>query len=264
MPLRESGTNFPSQILLIIQVEGEPAERMLQYLSFQKRSFEEIKPKRSEEGATVSEETPGDVESVEQSSVLPGICDDDLDPDEPSSSTSLLPNSTPTSNQNVTDGVDGSQHSLLGEEGQLKQSSIDSPPFPQSATASEELRSLSIVEAEPADPSSSTSTAREGEELPPVQPLSNTSLPTNQSASDTALDVLEESKDLPPVDPLSISTSHSDQSDGSTVLDVLEEGDQLHLTLPQREAIGRRHPFKFITGHYGSGKVMFLLLRILM
>ena len=98
MPLRESGTNFPSQILLRIQVEGEPAERMLQYLSFQKRSFEEIKPKRSEEGATVSEETPRDVESVEQSSVLPGICDDDLDPDEPSSSTFVLPNSTPTSN----------------------------------------------------------------------------------------------------------------------------------------------------------------------
>ena len=143
----------PSQILLRIQVEGESSERMLQYLSFQKSTSEEIKPKRSEEGATVSEETPGDVESVEQSSVLPGICDDDLDPDEPPSSTFLLPNSTPTSNQNVTDGVDGSQHSLLGEEGQLKQSSIDSPPCPQSATASEELRSLSIVEAEPADPS---------------------------------------------------------------------------------------------------------------
>ena len=195
---------YPSQILLRIQVEGESAE---------KSTTEEMKPKRSEEGATVSEETPGDVESVEQSSVLLGICDDDLDPDEPSSSTSLLPNSTPTSNQNVTDGVDGSQHSLLGEEGQLKQSSIDSPPCPQSATASEEVRSLSIVEAEPADPSSSTSTAREGEELPPVQPLSTASLPSNQSASDTALDVLEERKDLPSVEPLPISASHNDQSE---------------------------------------------------
>ena len=178
---------------------------MLQYLSFQKSTSEEIKPKRSEEGATVSEETPGDVESVEQSSVLLGICDDDLDPDEPSSSTFLLPNSTPTSNQNVTDGVDGSQHSLLGEEGQLKPFSIDFPPCPQAATASEEVRSLSIVEAEPADPSSSTSTAREGEELPPVQPLSTASLRTNH--------VLEERKDLPSVEPLPISASHNDQSE---------------------------------------------------
>ena len=83
---------YPSQILSSIQVEGEPAERMLQYLSFEKIISEEIKPKRSEEGATVSEETPGDVESVAQSdSVLLGICDDDLDPDEPSSSIFLPP-----------------------------------------------------------------------------------------------------------------------------------------------------------------------------
>ena len=34
--------------------------------------------------------------------------------------------------------------------------------------------------------------------------------------------------------------------------DILEE---VPLTLQQREAINRRHPLKFITGHYGSGKV---------
>ena len=34
--------------------------------------------------------------------------------------------------------------------------------------------------------------------------------------------------------------------------DTLEE---VPLTVQQREAINRRHPLKFITGHYGSGKV---------
>ena len=40
-----------------------------------------------------------------------------------------------------------------------------------------------------------------------------------------------------------------------TFPDVLDGSEKFSLTLQQREAISRRHPLKFITGHYGSGKV---------
>ena len=39
------------------------------------------------------------------------------------------------------------------------------------------------------------------------------------------------------------------------------ELEEVPLTVQQR-AINRRHPLKFITGHYGSGKVQFLMLGI--
>ena len=61
-------------------------------------------------------------------------------------------------------------------------------------------------------------------------------------------------------EPLLITSPPSDnQSAKDTSLDVLDESEQLPLTLQQREAISRRHPLKFITGHYGSGKVRLLL-----
>ena len=37
--------------------------------------------------------------------------------------------------------------------------------------------------------------------------------------------------------------------------DLFNRSEELPLTLQQREAISQRHPLKFITGHYGTGKV---------
>ena len=49
-----------------------------------------------------------------------------------------------------------------------------------------------------------------------------------------------------------LSASPSDLQSASDFLDLSEK---FPLTLQQREAISRRHHLKFITGHYGSGKV---------
>ena len=51
-----------------------------------------------------------------------------------------------------------------------------------------------------------------------------------------------------------VASPHSIQSVNHKTLDCLEESEQL--ALAQREAIKRRHPLKFIVGHYGSGKVL--------
>ena len=51
-----------------------------------------------------------------------------------------------------------------------------------------------------------------------------------------------------------VASPHSLQSANHKTLDYMEEREQL--ILAQREAIKRRHPFMFIVGHYGSGKVL--------
>ena len=75
------------------------------------------------------------------------------------------------------------------------------------------------------------------------------SLPINQSTTDaSALDLTNLSGELP-LNQLSFGIR-------ADCLDLIEE---IPLTLQQRETISRRHHLKFITGHYGSGKVRLLL-----
>ena len=131
-----------------------------------------------------------------------------------------------------------------------------------------------------------------GGEAEPVQ-LSTIACPNNlQSVTDTPLDLLEESERISlklrssgvkaeQVEALSIATPHNNQSPTDTALDFFNLSEELSLkqlslvvkaetaaspsasdileevplTLQQREAISRQHPLKFITGHYGSGKV---------
>ena len=96
--------------------------------------------------------------------------------------------------------------------------------------------------------------------------LSSIASPSNlQSGTDTPLAPLDETELLPllgikaeTVEALPIATYPPiNQSTTDTVLDPLDESqsEELPLTLQQREAISRRHHLKFITGHYGSGKV---------
>ena len=87
--------------------------------------------------------------------------------------------------------------------------------------------------------------------------------PNNQQpANEEHLDLLDESEllllkqrpgvEAELVEALSIDSSPVDLQSSTDFLNLNEE---LTLTLQQREAISRRHHFKFITGHYGSGKV---------
>ena len=99
-----------------------------------------------------------------------------------------------------------------------------------------------------------------GEEVELVQLSSNASHNNLQSTTEIApADILDKSE-LPPLklrslgvraEGLSIASLSPLQSDYH-FLDRIEE---LPLTLQQKEAISRRHHLKFITGHYGSGKV---------
>ena len=103
-----------------------------------------------------------------------------------------------------------------------------------------------------------------GEEAEPVQ-LSSIASPKNQqSATDTTLDLLDKSELLPlkqrslgvkaeQVEALSIAPAPFNQS--TTEAALLDPSKEVPLTVQQREAISRRHHLKFITGHYGSGKV---------
>ena len=86
------------------------------------------------------------------------------------------------------------------------------------------------------------------------------SLPINRSTTDaSALDLTNISEELP-LNRLSLGIKAetvaipSNVQSASDRLDLIEE---IPLTLQQREAISRRHHLKFITGHYGSGKVTF-------
>ena len=72
-------------------------------------------------------------------------------------------------------------------------------------------------------------------------------------ATDTAPDLLDMSEELPlnqrslgvkAETVASLSASH-----------FMDPSKELSLTMQQKEAISRRHHLKFITGHYGSGKV---------
>ena len=90
-----------------------------------------------------------------------------------------------------------------------------------------------------------------------VEHLSIASLPIYQSTTDVAPDLLNLSEELPlKRQSLGVKaetiTSPSDLQSASLFLDLSEE---FPLTLQQNEAISRRHHLKFITGHYGSGKV---------
>ena len=143
---------------------------------------------------------------------------------------------------------------------------------PKSLGGGEELVQLSLI-ASPNNLTSATDTTLETELLPlklkslgakaePVETLSIASLTINQSTTDAAQDLSDESELLvlkqqslavkaETVEPLSIA-SPSDLQSASDFLDLSEK---FPLTLQQREAISRRHHLKFITGHYGSGKV---------
>ena len=133
-----------------------------------------------------------------------------------------------------------------------------------SRQSSEQLRSSGAI-ATPNSLQSVTDTASdlldENELLPILETLSIASPPINQSTTDTSLELLDDSEQLPmklrtlgvkPVEAPSISSLSNLQS-ASDFLDLSKE---FPLTLQQREAISRRHHLKFITGHYGSGKVI--------
>ena len=101
-----------------------------------------------------------------------------------------------------------------------------------------------------------------GAKAEPVETLSIASLTINQCTIDAAPDLLDESELIvlkqqlegvkaETVEPLSIGSP----SDLQSASDFLDPSEEPPLTLQQREAISRRHHLKFITGHYGSGKV---------
>ena len=101
---------------------------------------------------------------------------------------------------------------------------------PKSLGGGEELVQLSLI-ASPNNLTSATDTTLETELLP----LKLKSLGVKAET----------------VEPLSIASS----SDLQSASDLLDLGEKFPLTQQQREAISRRHHLKFITGHYGSGKV---------
>ena len=81
-------------------------------------------------------------------------------------------------------------------------------------------------------------------------------LKINQSTNDAARDLLDEIQQsvgvkAETVEPLSIASP----SDLQSASDFLDPSEELPLTLQQKEVISRRHHLKFITGHYGTGKV---------
>ena len=95
-----------------------------------------------------------------------------------------------------------------------------------------------------------------------AEPVETLSIAINQSTTDAALDLLDASEQLPlKLRSLGVKTEtvetllNAFPSNLQSASYSLYLSEELPLTLQQREAISRRHPLKFITGHYGSGKV---------
>ena len=188
------------------------------------------------------EEAMDDLESVEQSNVLQ---DGKLESDQPSSSFSRLPNSESTSQTLKSDLNE--QLMLLSEEAELVQPFLIASPHNLPSASSRAMEFLNDIE----------------EELPLKLRLLGKA-ETIESNIQSSADFLGASEELPSklsgeaaelVEPFSITSPPNLQSAKDTSLEVLDKIEELPLTLQQREAISRRHPLKFITGHYGSGKV---------
>ena len=209
---------------------------------FHNKTSEQVRPDKKKQPIE-PEEALGDVENVDQ-----GFAG------QPSSLTACNSKCATQTMSSYTEGSQQSSEQLrsLGEDVELVQlSSITSPNSLQSVTDTapdvlDENELLPIL----------------GVKAEPVETLLIASPPVNQSTTDASLDHLDVSELLPlklrtlgvkaePVEALSISSPPNLQP-ASDSLDLSEE---LPLTLQQREAIGRRHHLKFITGHYGSGKV---------
>ena len=92
-----------------------------------------------------------------------------------------------------------------------------------------------------------------------VETLSVTSPPFNQSTTNAGLDLLDQSEELPLKQQQSTVEALSIASPSNLPSTFLDPSEELSLTLQQREAISRQYHFKFITGHYGSGKVRVIL-----
>ena len=187
------------------------------------------------------EEAMDDLESVEQSNVLQ---DGKLESDQPSSSFSCLPNSESTSQTLKSDLNE--ELMLLSGEAELVQPFLIASPHNLPSASSRAMEFLNDIE----------------EELPLKLRLLGKA-ETIESNLQSSADFLGASEELPSklsgeaelVEPFSITSPSNLQSAKETFLDVLDESEKFSLTLQQREAISRRHPLKFITGHYGSGKV---------
>ena len=137
---------------------------------------------------------------------------------------------------------------LGGEVEPVKLSSIASPNNLQSAT-----------DTPPDSLDESELLPLFGIETEPVETLSIDSPPINQSTTDAPPDLFNLSEQLPlkeqSLDETIGTLSNTSPSDLQSASDFMDPSKELPLTLQQREAINRRHHLKFITGHYGSGKV---------
>ena len=205
-------------------------------LLFNNKTSEQMKPKKKEEEPIEPEESLFDVENVEQR--IAG-----------QSSSLTVSKSAP---QTVPGSTEGSQQS--SGEAELVQLSSTANDL-QSATHT----ALDLLDERELLPLKQRSS---GVKTETVETLSIASLPINQSTTDaSALDLTNLSGELP-LNRLSLGikaepvATPSNVQSASDCLDFIED---IPLTLQQREAISRRHHLKFITGHYGSGKVIIKL-----
>ena len=257
-------------------MEDVSAQKKDDELLFENKTSEHIKPKKKEEPLE-PEESLYDMENIEQKTAGQSSSLATL-----KSATQTMPGSAEGSRQSS-----GQLRSLGGEAELVHLSSVASPNNLQSATETppvhlEENELLSLkqhslgVTDEPVETlaiaslpinQSVTDTPSDlldeserssGFKTETVETLSIASLPINQSTTDaSALDLTNLSGELP-LNRLSLGikaetvATPSNVQSASDCLDFIED---IPLTLQQREAISRRHHLKFITGHYGSGKV---------
>ena len=92
-------------------------------------------------------------------------------------------------------------------------------------------------------------------EVDPDQPVSQTMPDVMDGSQQSAEQLRLVDGDNERVESFFCASTFDLHSVNHTALDNFDESDQLLLSVQQREAISRRHPFKFIIGHYGSGKV---------
>ena len=211
---------------------------------FHNKTSEQVRPDKKKQPEE-PEEAVYDVKNVDQ-----GFAG------QPSSLTACNSKCATQTMSSYTEGSQQSSEQLrsLGEDVELVQfSSLTSPDSIQSVTDTapdvlDENELLPIL----------------GVKAEPVETLLIASPPVNQSTTDASLDHLDVSELLPlklrtlgvkaePVEDLSISSPTNLQPASDS--DSLDLSEELFLTPQQREAISRRHHLKFITGHYGSGKV---------
>ena len=221
---------------------------------FHNKTSEQVRPDKKKQPEE-PEEAVYDVKNVDQ-----GFAG------QPSSLTACNSKCATQTMSSYTEGSQQSSEQLrsLGEDVELVQlSSLTSPNSIQSVTDTapdvlDENELLPMLEVKATD---SEGSQQSSEELRPlsgeVELVQLSSLPSPnslQSTTDTAPDHLDVSELLPKAEPVG-TRSISSQTSLQSASDSLDLNEELPLTLQQREAIGRRHHLKFITGHYGSGKV---------